>query len=359
VGVNVVGHFRDASGLAEATRSTARALRSIATPYVEVDVGPTHARVAPTAGGTSPPHAFVTSIFHDNVAHALTTGQAFGKRYFAERRTIGYLYWEVEGLPEAYTPALDQFDEIWAPTEFVAKNIANHTERPVHVVQPNVEVADAKPPCRSSFGLPGGRFLFLALASVHSVVERKNPLGAVDAFSRAFTGAELAEVGLVLKVSNLSLRPDLRSAIEEATRRLPIFVLEETLTRADTLGLMASVDVLVSLHRGEGFGLPVAEAMALGVPTIASAFSGNVDFTTADTSIPVPCKVVTLERDYGPYLAGCRWAEPDIDAAAQAMRRLRDDSTLRESIVANGRRFILDRFSPAATAEALRSRLPR
>ena len=94
------------------------------------------------------------------------------------------------------------------------------------------------------------------------------------------------------------------------------------MNRADLLGFLAASDAYVSLHRAEGFGLPLAEAMLLGKPAVATNYSGNLDFMTPRNSWLVDFRRVALDRGHRPYPAGGTWAEPDLDHAAEQMRHV-------------------------------------
>lgn len=158
-----------------------------------------------------------------------------------------------------------------------------------------------------------------------SIVERKNPWGAIRAFERAFPEAvRRGRCRLVIKVVNLHFFPPEARRLREEMKRVDGILIEDHLHRLRTNALIAACDVYLSLHRTEGYGLTIAEAMYLGKPVIAPAYSGNMDFMTPDNSYMVPYRLVKLERDYPPYDRGNVWAEPDSDAAAVMLRSIFD-----------------------------------
>ena len=211
-------------------------------------------------------------------------------------------------------------------------------------------------PNRSAYGFSSDALVFLAMCDVLSVPERKNPLGAAEAFRRAFPGDE--KTRLVLKISNLEHQPVIQSRLQELVLVDPrISLIDGYLDRQELWSLMASVDCYVSLHRSEGFGLGLAEAMACGRPVIATGWSGNMDFTQPDNTLLVDYKLVPLERDLGPYRQGQVWAEPDLDAAADCMRRIAASAVLRQRLGARGKWTVSHELSPTALAPLMRKRI--
>lgn len=181
-------------------------------------------------------------------------------------------------------------------------------------------------------------------------------LGAVDAFRQAFPGESNA--ALLIKTSHEESHREEYAELEERLRGIPnVYLIDRLLSRARVSGLLEACDGVVSLHRSEGFGLILAEAMFLGKPVVATGWSGNMDFMNAENSCPIGYELVTLDRTYGAYSAGQQWAEPDRDHAAHLMRRLVEDSSYRTRIGERGRDTIRSQFSPRIAGLRYRARL--
>jgi glycosyltransferase involved in cell wall biosynthesis len=354
-GVNVVGHFSETSGLAEATRSTARCIGASGLQISTLDVGPSAALAEEFKPAWSD-HAlpFRVTVVHDNVAHALDEPEHYSLGPSTGYK-VGFWYWELADLPASYVPAFDLVDEVWVPSHFVRNALQPHTDKPVTLVPPSLDFLVPNNVDREAFGLPEDRFLFLTMASVHSVLERKNPLAVIEAFEMAFTSRD--PVGLVVKITDLHLRPDVAEEIRAAAARTPVYLLTDRLSRDDNLTLLASVDAYVSLHRSEGFGLPIAEAMALGKPVVATAYSGNLDFTDSGTAFLVPYEIVELTTTHSVYPAGFNWAEPDTDAAVAQFRTVAFDADARGGVAASGQASIRARCDPSVGGEVIGGRI--
>jgi glycosyltransferase involved in cell wall biosynthesis len=213
---------------------------------------------------------------------------------------------------------------------------------------------------RARFGLPADAFLFLFLYDLNSYSERKNPQAVIEAFRKAALASEALakEAALVIKVQNADHRPDDFAALQAAVRDLPgTIIIAKTLAREEIYQLESACDCFVTLHRSEGFGIAPAECMYLGKPVIATNWSGTTEFIDDHTGCPVNCTLATIQKNHGPYFKGQTWAEPDVEHAADWMRKLCADRTLAHAIGAAGRAAIEARFSPAAIGARYRRRL--
>jgi glycosyltransferase involved in cell wall biosynthesis len=200
--------------------------------------------------------------------------------------------------------------------------------------------------------------MFVCAFEMASGFSRKNSLGAIDAFTRAFGPEE--DAFLVVKVNNAQGFPEPLSSLRQRARSDPrIIVVDEVLSYPEVLSLYASADAFVSLHRAEGLGLCLLEAMSLGKPAIATGWSGNMDFMTEQNGCLVGYSLVPVHDEtqaaYRPEFAGpgARWAEPRLEEAVHWMRRLAEDSELRERIGKRAGADMAERHARLSTDELL------
>jgi len=271
------------------------------------------------------------------------------------RYNIGFWLWELEEIPEKWLDAMAFVDEIWTPSEFISKSLKKKTDRPVvTMVYPILAPVDPVYD-RKYFTLPEDRFLFLAMFDSNSIIQRKNPRAVIEAFKKAFDPGD-TRVGLVVKINNP--KPEALVFLEAAVEAYEnIYLIRDILTKIQVNSLIKTVDVLVSLHRSEGFGLALAEAMLLGTPTIATNWSANTEFMVEGCACLVDYDLVALEEDYGPYEKGNHWAEPDIGEAAFYMKKLQSDGLFYEQMAGNAREYILKHLSLDCASKKIEERV--
>jgi glycosyltransferase involved in cell wall biosynthesis/SAM-dependent methyltransferase len=355
--VNVVGFFRAEFGQGEAARRVVAALRHAGVPFsaITYDRIP-HRQEHPFEADSAA--EYPSNVICLNAEHLLQFAQDGGTALLRRRSAAGLWFWEGSRLPRQLWPAIDLLDEIWVASDFVARTIAAETSKPV-LTFPLPVTAPAQPAGlgRNELGLPDDAFVFLFVFDFFSTLERKNPLGLIDAFKRAFPrpGREL----LYLKSINGDGAPEELRRLKEAVAGRPDIVLSDGYVVGDRLAaLTAACDCYVSLHRSEGFGLTIAEAMALGKPAIATGYSGNLAFMDADSSYLVRYELTELERAVGPYPAGTVWAEPDLDVAAELMREVAEDPERARQRGELGRAAVAERQSVERAAEFIAARVP-
>jgi len=356
-GVNVVGYLAAESGIGESARAMLRIVKAAGIPVAPINfrVGNLSRMHESLPGVAATEHLHAVNLFHINADQMPIAHQSLGSSLFEGRYNIGFWAWELSEFPDEWLPSFDLVDEVWVPSSFCQRAIAAKSPVPVLCVPHSVD-APSPAPDRARFSIAPDDVAFFAMCDVLSVPERKNPLGVAEAFRAAFPASE--SVRLFLKIGNLEFQPDLKARLAELARSdKRITLVEGYLARQDLWTLMASVDCYVSLHRAEGFGLGMAEAMACGKAVIATPWSGNVDFTRSENALLVDYTLVPLARDLGPYKKGQVWADPDLASAASAMRQVAQSRELRERLGARGLRTVAAELSPSALAPLVETRL--
>ncbi|QQQ76523.1 FkbM family methyltransferase [Saccharothrix sp. 6-C] len=320
-GVNVVGYLTAELGVGEMARLVHDAIRESGVPVVSV----VEDRLVSNRTGLAEPGTvgrprFPISLLCVNAdqTRAVLDHQPHVGHH---RYRIGLWAWELEEFPGEMHHAFDLVDEVWTVSEFCRDAIAKHTSVPVKAIP--VPVRDPGAVSRPE-RRPGDPVQFLFAFDFFSIGQRKNPWGLVEAFQRAFEGRD--DVRLVLKAINGDKNPHTAERLRVKVMDDPrIELVERYLSVRELDDLYASSSAYVSLHRSEGFGLTVAEAMARAMPVISTDYSSTAEFLDAKTGWPVPAKLVPVGPGHHPYPAGAVWAEPDLDAAARAMREVADN----------------------------------
>ena len=357
-GVNLIGYLTSQMGLGQGARLYARALEAGHVPHVLLDTtvaSPSRHGDVEFAGRLAERPVYGTNLVHVNAEQLPRLAAALPAATWNRRFTIGVWLWELAEFPREWTGAFRHVDEIWTPSHFTTHAIARVSPVPV-VTVPYGIVAETDPALdRAAFGLPEDAFLFLTLYDVRSYVERKNPYGAIDAFEKAF-GTQRTDVLLVVKALNAG-PAELNRLQHRIGAARNIRVLSAMLEKRAVHSLIRACDALVSLHRSEGFGLVLAEAMSLGVPVVATGWSANTDFMDEGNSCPVSSHLVDTGGAYVPLRQRQQWAEPDLSHAAAQMRRLVLEPTYRKRIASAGQDTIRLRFSPSVSAAKMSARL--
>jgi glycosyltransferase involved in cell wall biosynthesis len=280
------------------------------------------------------------------------------KQVMGARYNILRTYWELAEAPPAWRTLLEPIDELWVPNSFVADAFRPIFDRTITVVPVCINVDRKRSYGRQHFGLDDRRFIFLFSFDYYSGSARKNPLGVVQAFQYAFPNREM-EVSLLIKSTGpKELDATASQQLENiGTLDKRITILDRSLCRDEMLSLIDDCDCYISLHRSEGFGRGMAEALALGKPVIGTDYSGNHDFLSADTGFPVSYSLRRLMP--GEYLMGegQSWAEPDLRAAIEHMRTVFTDTAERQKRAARGKRYIAEHYSPQKVARIIKDRL--
>jgi glycosyltransferase involved in cell wall biosynthesis/2-polyprenyl-3-methyl-5-hydroxy-6-metoxy-1,4-benzoquinol methylase len=356
-GVNIVGYFQAEVGVGEAARLLTSAVDAGGIPHSTLTYNATPSRKShpfvERGDGRAP---YDINIVCVNADQTPTFAKEAGPDFLNGRHTVGYWFWELEHFPPAMYGAFDCVDEVWAATRFVTGGIQAPNRKPVHTVPLPIPVPRCSPDVtRNSLRLPLG-FMFLFAFDFFSVLERKNPVGLISAFERAFQAGEGPT--LVLKTINGDAKPnDLEKLRAAAARRPDVLIVDDYYSVEEKNSLLGLCDCYVSLHRSEGLGLTMAEAMGLGKPVIATGYSGNLDFMTEGNSYLVDYVKGAVPAGCDPYPEGTPWAEPNLDQAAEYMRQVYEGREAAARKARQAREDILTKHNVRVSAAMLHRRL--
>lgn len=340
-GVNLIGDIRAEIGLGQSMRLVANELELSRYPFGihEFQLGGNVRRGDMTWDcRMREDYPYAVNIFHVNPQEVALAYLYLDKDIWKNRYNIAFWLWELEEFPKEYIETIKFFDEIWTPSEFASESIRKVTDKPVHTIPYYVLAEKDEQLDRTYFKLPQDKFLYLIMYDTNSTMARKNPVGALEAYKKAFP-QENPQVGLVIKVNNAT-EEDLCAIRKQIGAYQNIYFITQTLDKIQVNSLIAAVDVFVSLHRAEGFGLVMAEAMILKTACVATDWSSNTEFMDAESACMVPYKKVQIKETSGNYKKGCVWAEPDIETAAVFIKRLYMDSEYYAALVCHAREHI-------------------
>ncbi|CAB4622549.1 unannotated protein [freshwater metagenome] len=356
-GVDVVGFFTAEHGVGEAARVLVSTMKSVGVDVSTINYTDTQSRMGHSysTDDVSRHKAVLVSMNAEQLTHS---PHRLGADFYDDRYVIGQWFWELEQAPQWYAPAWPMVNEMWAPTHFIEQMLRDSA--PMNVTVSYVPLPVTRPAIdasltREHFGLDD-RFTFLFAFDFMSVMKRKNPLGLIDAFTRAFPAGSGAR--LMIKAINGDKRPvESAQLLAAATQHPDITVIDTYFTRIETSSLMNLADCYVSLHRSEGLGLTLSEAMSHGKPVIATGYSGNLDFMDETNSYLVPWTRVPVGDNAEGYSHDSTWAEPKLDEAAKFMRYVFENQAEAAELGQKAQSDILNRFSEAASGAIMKNRL--
>jgi len=358
-GVDVIGSLNSEHGLGEAGRLLVEALATTAEKISTISYSPV---------GVRGMHPFKTENVSENktTVVALNPEQTrdlwnmYGIQFRKNRYVIGQWFWELEIAPSWYKAAFGErlVDELWAPTHFIEQMLLDSV--PSHIPVHYMPLPFVAPTIDLDFSLQTlgleQRFTFLFTFDFGSVMKRKNPGAVIAAFKKAFRENEGPQ--LIVKSINGRIRQkEYEELLWSCDDRKDIFLIDEYFDNDKNAALIASCDCYVSLHRSEGLGLTLAEAMLLEKPVIATNYSGNLDFMNSETGLLVPWEYTEVGQDAAAYPSHAKWAEPNVEAAAEYMRYVYSNPADGVEIGRRARKFIETEFSPEVTGERMAARL--
>jgi len=352
-GVNVCGYAFAESGTGQIVRAVVAALAAEGIPYAVVPFTRTisrQQRVFRDLGAAIP--SFDTNLICVNADQVPLFFESMRSQLPPAARNIGLWAWEVEDLPATMAASERHLDEVWGISSFTSAALAACLTKPVSTFPLPVVVPEVRRRSRAELGMPEG-FLFLFCFDYDSVFSRKNPLAVVSAFKKAFS--DRTDVVLYLKTTNAERHEAESEELRLAVRGCANIVVRDGYVESeDYFSMLDASDCYVSLHRSEGFGLTVAEAMALGKPVISTAYSATLEFANASNSFPVPTRIIEVGDAAPPYPSNSRWADPDVAAAAEQMASVHADHERAKAVGTRARADIEALHGPSARGPLLR-----
>jgi glycosyltransferase involved in cell wall biosynthesis len=296
--------------------------------------------------------SFRTVVSVVNADQAPIVSSRFDLKRNASRH-IGYWAWELEDFPSKFKSGIDAVDEIWTMSTFIQKAIEAKTDKRVNLV-PNA----FKPPgpktsfTRDMLGLPNDKFVFLTSFDYLSVPRRKNPESTIKAYVAAFRETDGA--CLIVKSINSNQNPNYQTGLRDlASNRKDVVFIDKYLSDIENIALIELADCFISLHRSEGFGLNMADAMSLGTPVVATNYGGNLDFMSNQSTALVDYEVQEVGEGSWPYNPDSLWAEPSIIHAAHQMSKVFTQESYRENLVRESRKIAYQFSSAEVSAKVL------
>jgi glycosyltransferase involved in cell wall biosynthesis len=361
-GVLFIGYVEAGLGLAESLRGL---ISATAAQRMHFAIYPFRVGVETRMVGQFMPEKFdrkhrydvnVIEVSPDQVAWVFKT---IDSRQVASSYNVLRTYWELPKAPQEWGAMLKEIHELWVPNEFVRGAFKEIFSGPITIIPPCVSTEEANYPDGAEFGLEKGRFYFLFSFDFYSSHHRKNPIGVLKAFRIAFPNLN-ENVGLIIKsmgseTHQVAIGEQFRTFLAKDPR---IRIIHGTMSRQRILGLVRACDCYVSLHRAEGFGLGMAEAMSFGKVVIGTDYSGSTDFLSDETGFPVAYDLRPVKPDEYVFWAEDQvWAEPRLESAIAAFQRAFGDAETRGRKAAAGKALVDRKYSKAAVGAAVEKRI--
>lgn len=356
-GINVISHFQKALGLGELGRLVAYSLRKQSIPFSLISADSLASFHSDEAFDLPISNEFkypinLFCIAPNNITHFI---EATRWKHFQKRYNIAVWFWETNVIPKKFQTCWKYLDEIWVVSRYNQEHLSVATSLPVYRIAQPLHLPSTPAKDKQKFGLKE-KFTFLFCFNFYSNVNRKNPLALIHAFQKAFAGNQ--EVQLVIKSQCGDQHPHQFKPLQELVKRDPrILWIDQSFDGQERYELMNACDCYVSLHRSEGFGLTMAEAMLLGKPVIATGYSGNLDFMNEETSFLCSHLLKPIGKGNFPYPAQGIWADVDVNHAALYMKEVFNHPEKAIAKAQKGKEFLLKHHSCQAVGEQINKRL--
>ena len=359
-GVNISGFFNAEIGFGEAIRNNLKALEKVGIPAkpINFNMHLSHRLNDNSLNFDENKNDYPVNMVHVNMDTIYSFFKEKTAAFFENKYNIGYWAWEMEEFPEEYVEYFKYYDEIWTCSRYCLDSMSLKSNIPVVNIPHAINIDEKDINANFDTGLSSDNYNFLFVFDYNSLIERKNTIALIDAYEKAF-GIDNEKVKLVLKTSipGSNLSRARKKVIARIGNNSSIIYKEEMLRRNDLLALMNFADCYVSLHRSEGFGLTMAEAMALGKPVIATGYSGNLDFMNVNNSFLVKYKMIKHDYDLSVLPKNNYWSEPDTDHAAELMKFVFENQKYAVEIGLRAKEDIKTYFSLEAIGTKMKKRL--
>lgn len=357
-GVNISGYINKQFGLGEGVRSNIRSIKTTDVPFVLNDFNTKISKYIrdEQIEVVSEDNPYDINLIQINIDKLMDVIDQTDNRYFQGKYNIGFWAWELENFPEESKVFFDLFNEIWVPSNFCTEAISKVSPVPVLKFMHSIEI-ETPAFTRAEFNLPEDKFIFFTMFDYYSSINRKNPIGAIDAYEKAF-GKNNEQVVLVIKSSLSNEFPrEKKMLVDRIGNNSSIILIEEILERDRLFGLMNCCNSFVSLHRSEGFGLTMAEAMYLGKPVIATGYSANTEFMNLNNSFLIKYDLIKTGKLY--YFSTDKdfWADPDLSHAAEMMKYVYENPKTAQDVAQRGQSDVKKNLSPQLIGSKIKNRL--
>lgn len=360
MGINVFGYIDGEFGLGEAVRLLIKAIKNANIPValINYDVNTNHRHDDKTFVEISTEAVYSINLVLLGPTETKKILTHFGADFFINKYNIYYLNWESEYFPDEYVDNISYFDEIWVPAKYCKDVISKKIQLPVNIVPYpiKIDVLNSNDDIADKF-YDKSKFNFFFMFDYNSTLERKNPLNLITAFEKAF-GKHDKTVCLTIKTSKSNkFVSEKKLLIERISGFENINIVEEIFEKDTLHKIIKNCDCYVSLHRSEGFGLTMAEAMYYGKPVIATGYSGNLEFMNTKNSFLVDYEICKIGSDNLNYDKNTIWSNPNVDHASELMKLVKDNNKNVQEIAKNGNETIVKEFSLEIIGNLIKNRL--
>lgn len=362
-GINVIGYINGEFGLGEAVRLLIKAIKNqnIPVALINYDVATFHRHTDTTFTDFTLNAPYSVNL----ILLGPTEGVRVLNRYkdtniFKSKYNIFYLNWESEHFPLEYINNLSVYDEIWVPAQYCKDSLKRHFRKTINVIPYPIEIAlqDNIDEIATSF-FNKNSFNFLFIFDYNSTLERKNTLNLIEAFQLAFESND-SSVSLTIKTSRSTrFKNEKKSIFDKISNHKNIFIVEEIFEKNTLHNIINSCDCYVSLHRSEGFGLTMAEAMYFSKPVIATGYSGNLEFMDHENSFLVDYEMTKIDSDITNYEKNTIWSNPNVKHASELMKLVRTNSEQVKTIALNGNKTIVSKMSNETIGGLIKNKLEK